>query len=62
MRSRKYIQATGYHVNQPGHSIDNVKVTILEKVKSRETNYRKEQEQYLIQKLNTVRNGLNKMP
>ena len=40
MWSQKYNQATGYHFNQPGHIIYNIKVTILEKLKSRETNYR----------------------
>ena len=35
-------QATGEHFNLPGHSISNMKVTIVERVKKNDDQYRKE--------------------
>ena len=53
-------QATGAHYNLPGHSVDNMKITILEKVKTSSDSYRKERELYFINKMNTYYKGLNK--
>ena len=53
-------QTTGDHFNKPGHSISNMKITILEKVKSTDPIYRKERKKYHIRKLNTFNNGINK--
>ena len=39
-----YIVNIGTHYNLPGHSLANLKVTILEKVKYNDDNYRKERE------------------
>ena len=53
-------QATGFHFNQPGHSLNDVEVTILEKVKKLDPSYRKEREKYLINKFNTHYKGINR--
>ena len=53
-------QATGAHYNLPGHSVENMKITILEKVKILSDAYRKERELYFINKLNTYYKGLNR--
>ena len=53
-------QPVGQHFNQPGHSIDNLKVIILEKVKQNNKQYRKEREKYLINKFDTFNQGMNK--
>ena len=53
-------QATGSHFNSPGHSLTDLKITILELVKYRNTAYRKEREKYFIRKFNTYHEGLNK--
>ena len=59
MEHRGYIsnifsnKATGHHFNLPGHSINNVTVTIIEKVKKNDTQYRKEREKFHIRKFNT---------
>ena len=53
---------TGEHFNSPGHSISDLSMTILEKVKSKEEVYRKEREKYLIRKFNTFYRGLNHQP
>ena len=53
-------QTTGDHFNKPGHSISNMKITLLEKVKSTDPIYRKERAKYHIRKLNTFYNGMNK--
>ena len=54
--------ATGEHFNQPGHSLHNMKGTILEKVKSNDPLYRKEREKYFIQKFNSYHKGMNRSP
>ena len=54
--------ATGEHFNSPGHSISDLSITILEKVKSKGEMYRKEREKYFIRKFNTFYRGLNRQP
>ena len=51
--------ATGYHFNLPGHSVSDLTVTILEKVRYNTEAYRKERENPLISKFDTFYNGLN---
>ena len=49
-----------YHINQPGHDLSNLKIAVLEQVKSEDTLYRKEREKYFINKFNTFYRGINK--
>ena len=51
---------TGDHFNLPGHSLANMKIQILEKVKTNNDQYRKERETHLINKFNTHYQGLNR--
>ena len=51
---------TGDHFNQPGHSLANLKVSILEQVRIEDDSYRREREKYFINKFNTFYNGLNR--
>lgn len=51
---------TGDHFNLPGHSLANMKVSILEAVKKNDDLYRKERETYFINKFNTYYQGLNR--
>ena len=55
-------QATGEHFNSPGHSLSDLSIVILEKVRSSDDLYRKEREKYFIRKFNTYYNGLNRQP
>ena len=57
---QKTDQATGHHFNQPGHDLSNLKIAVLEQVKSEDTLYRKEREKYFINKFNTFYRGINK--
>ena len=57
---RKLDQATGFHFNQPGHTIANMTISVLERVKYNDTFYRREREKYLINKFQTNIKGLNK--
>ena len=65
-KHRGYVQnthldkATGAHFNTPGHSLGNMKITILEQVKKRDTEYGKQREKYFISKFNTYNSGMNK--
>jgi hypothetical protein len=52
--------ATGKHFNSPGHSISDLSIPILEKVKRKGEIYRKEREKYFIRKFNTFYRGLNR--
>ena len=60
VRCKRLNQATGSHFNLPGHGIENMKFSIIEKVKSSDTMYRKEREKYHINKFNTFHQGINR--
>ena len=62
IRTKKLNQPTGYHFNLPGHSLDQLKVTVLERVTKTSALYRKERESYFIRKFNTLNRGMNKAP
>ena len=55
-------KATGHHFNSPGHSLSDLSITVLEKVRSDDDLYRKEREKYFIRKFNTFYKGLNRQP
>ena len=58
----KVDQPTGDHFNQPGHSLSNLTITIIEKVKKEDKVYREQRESYFINKFNTYYEGMNKQP
>ena len=60
VRNEHLDQATGAHFNLPGHSVANMKMTIIEQVKKDCDLYRKEREEYFIRKLDTYNKGMNK--
>ena len=62
IRTQKLEKATGKHFNLPSHSLPNMEVLILEKVKINKLQYRKEREEYHIRKFNTFHGGLNLKP
>ena len=53
-------KATGAHWNQPGHSLADLKVVILEQTRSKNEEYRKEREKYYIRIFDTYNKGINK--
>ena len=53
-------KATGHHFNQRGHKIHNMKVTIIEKVRSLDPRFRKAREKMFIEKFNTKYKGMNR--
>ena len=53
-------QPTGLHFNLPGHSLANMKTTVLEQVKKHDELYRKEREHFYIRKFDTFHKGMNK--
>lgn len=62
INNNQWNQPTGEHFNLPGHSINNLTITILEKVKKVNSVYRKEREKYLIRKFNSYYSGMNRTP
>ena len=62
INTKKTDKATGHHFNMPGHTLSDMKVTVLENIHKSDPEYRKERETYLIRKFNTFYQGLNKKP
>jgi hypothetical protein len=62
IRRKETNQPIGQHFNLPGHTQDNVTISILERVKVNNILYRQEREKYLIRKFNTFYSGMNKSP
>ena len=60
IKSENMEQTTREHFNLPGHNISNMKVTIVERVKKNDDQYRKEREKYFINKFNTFYRGINR--
>ena len=60
--TRNTQDATGRHFNRPGHTLGNMNITILERVKSNDPIYRKERERYHIRKFNSYYQGMNGSP
>ena len=60
VKSANLTQPTGNHFNLPGHTLSNMKVTVLEKCKENNPTYRKIRESYFINQFNTTAKGLNK--
>ena len=60
--NKKYVNPVSEHFNQAGHYISDLHITVIEKVKNNNTQYRKEREHFFINKFNTYYKGLNKMP
>ena len=53
-------KATGAHFSQPGHSLADLRITVLENTRGKTTEYRREREHYYIRRFNTFHEGLNK--
>ena len=51
--TRNVDMATGEHFSLPGHTLSDLRITILEKVRSNDDMYRKGRERYFIGKFNT---------
>ena len=62
VRNKQLNRAPGEHFNRPGHGVENMKFTVLEKVKSSDPLYGREREKLLIRKFNTFYCGINKEP
>ena len=53
-------KATGAHFNLPGHSVANMKISVIEQVEYKLDLYRKEREDFYIRKFNTYNEGMNR--
>ena len=53
-------KATGFHFNQPGHSTSDMRITIIEKVFSKDVILREQREQYYINKFEAKSRGMNR--
>ena len=62
VRNEKQETATGDHFNLPGHSMANMRVTVLEKIHLNDPKMRKTRESYYFKKCNSFHNGMNRKP
>ena len=60
VRNRNFEQATGSHFNLRGHTMADMQVTILEKIRSLDPNIREAREKMYISLFNTGYRGMNK--
>ena len=60
VRNQDQEKATGTHFNLPGHKMADMKISIVEKVKSRDPNMLKVRESHYIRRFNTKYKGMNK--
>ena len=58
--TKKLDKATGHHFNQAAHSLSDMRVSVLEKVHSKDPHMRETRESIYINKLNTFHKGMNK--
>ena len=62
VRNKTLSKATGQHFNLPGHSKNNMKFTIIEKVRSSDPLYGREREKLHIRMFNSFYGGINREP
>ena len=62
IRNKTLNQATGSHFNTPGHTLNDMKFTIIEQAKKQDLVYRKEREKLHIRQFNSFYRGLNRAP
>ena len=60
VKNKVISKATGAHFNLPGHSTNNMKFTVVEKVRSSDPLYGREREKFHIRQFNTYYNGINR--
>ena len=53
-------KATGYHFNLPGHSESDMRITVVEKVLSKDPFMREEREKFYINKFEAKFKGMNR--
>ena len=61
VRNKKLEKATGAHFNLPGHSMADMKITIIEKIMSDDPQMRKLRESHFIKQFGTRYKGMNKI-
>ena len=59
-RNQRLDTATGAHFNSPGHSLSDLRVTVIEQSKKNNHPYRKQREEYHINRFNTYYKGINR--
>ena len=60
VRSHRLDTPTGSHFNSPGHTLGDLSITVIEKSKRNNHPYRRQREEYHINRFDTYFNGMNK--
>ena len=60
VRSQRLDTPIGAHFNSPGHTLGDLAITVIEKSKRNNHPYRRQREEYHINRFNTYYKGMNK--
>ena len=60
VRREEEEKATGHHFSTSGHSMADMSVSVVERIKSSDPFYRKVRESHWIEQFETLRKGLNR--
>ena len=60
IRSQRLDTPTGTHFNSPGHTLGDLSNPVIEKSKRNNHSYRRQREEYHINKFNTYYKGMNR--
>lgn len=60
VNNKKLDKATGAHFNLPGHSVSDMRISVVEKIYNQDNFFRKEREKFYINKFHSKLKGLNR--
>ena len=60
VNNKKTDKATGAHFNLPGHSVSDMRISVVEKIYNPDNFFRKEREKFYINKFHSKLKGLNR--
>ena len=60
VRRKEVEKSTGHHYNMPGHSLSDMTISVLKRIKQDDPMYRKRRESYHIAQFDLVHNGVNR--
>ena len=60
VRRQETEKATGHHFSQPGHNMSDMSISVLERIRQSDPQYRKERESYYIEQFEALRKGINR--
>ena len=60
VRRNEVEKSTGHHFNLPGHDMSHMRISVLERIRSSDPQYRKRRESFWIEQFELLRKGINR--